>query len=172
MSGPTNWIDGLRAPLLVSWQITRDCDLCCLHCCTESAPGKGLPDELDAQLLVWWMHGRVDTSGLAGERPYPNNANSAVPPRADITILNYEIVAADELRADPDHVGGAAHTSGEDIGDAKLGGILLERNGNRVVAGFGVNLITVSPGAYAARLARKSGIRTGCRPRGRLRPAL
>jgi MoaA/NifB/PqqE/SkfB family radical SAM enzyme len=41
-------IDSLRGPLLVSWQITRDCDLCCLHCCTESAPGKPLPDELDA----------------------------------------------------------------------------------------------------------------------------
>ncbi len=33
---------------MISWQITRDCDLCCLHCCTESAPGKRLPDELDA----------------------------------------------------------------------------------------------------------------------------
>jgi MoaA/NifB/PqqE/SkfB family radical SAM enzyme len=43
-----NRIDLLRAPLLVSWQITRDCDLCCLHCCTESAPGKRLADELDA----------------------------------------------------------------------------------------------------------------------------
>jgi len=32
----------------VSWQLTRDCDLACLHCCTESAPGKRLPDELDA----------------------------------------------------------------------------------------------------------------------------
>lgn len=41
-------IDALKAPLLVSWQITRDCDLCCVHCCTESAPGKRLPDELDA----------------------------------------------------------------------------------------------------------------------------
>ena len=43
-----NRIDHLRAPLLVSWQLTRDCDLCCLHCCTESAPGKRLADELDA----------------------------------------------------------------------------------------------------------------------------
>jgi MoaA/NifB/PqqE/SkfB family radical SAM enzyme len=41
-------IDQLAAPLFVSWQLTRDCDLCCLHCCTESAPGKRLPDELDA----------------------------------------------------------------------------------------------------------------------------
>lgn len=43
-----NRIDQLSAPLFVSWQLTRDCDLCCLHCCTESAPGKKLPDELDA----------------------------------------------------------------------------------------------------------------------------
>jgi len=42
-----NFIDRLQAPLFVSWQLTRDCDLCCLHCCTESAPGKRLPDELD-----------------------------------------------------------------------------------------------------------------------------
>jgi MoaA/NifB/PqqE/SkfB family radical SAM enzyme len=39
-------IDRLEAPLLVAWQLTRDCDLACLHCCTESAPGKPLPDEL------------------------------------------------------------------------------------------------------------------------------
>jgi MoaA/NifB/PqqE/SkfB family radical SAM enzyme len=39
-------IDALQAPLLIAWQLTRDCDLCCLHCCTESAPGKRLRDEL------------------------------------------------------------------------------------------------------------------------------
>ena len=43
-----NWIDALRAPLFVAWQLTRDCDLACLHCCTESAPGRKLADELDA----------------------------------------------------------------------------------------------------------------------------
>jgi len=43
-----NRIDDLRAPLFVSWQLTRDCDLACLHCCTESAPGKKLKDELSA----------------------------------------------------------------------------------------------------------------------------
>ena len=43
-----NRLDSLRAPLFVSWQITRDCDLACLHCCTESAPGKRLPDELNS----------------------------------------------------------------------------------------------------------------------------
>jgi len=30
--------------------------------------GDPRPAELDAQLLVWWMHGRVDTSGLDGDR--------------------------------------------------------------------------------------------------------
>ena len=44
-----NRIDNLKAPLLVSWQITSDCDLACLHCCTESAPGKRLSDELDRE---------------------------------------------------------------------------------------------------------------------------
>ena len=39
-------IDGLRAPLFVSWQLTRDCDLTCLHCCTDSSPGHALPDEM------------------------------------------------------------------------------------------------------------------------------
>jgi MoaA/NifB/PqqE/SkfB family radical SAM enzyme len=39
-------IDDLSAPLLVTWQLTRDCDLACLHCCTDSAPGKRLADEL------------------------------------------------------------------------------------------------------------------------------
>jgi MoaA/NifB/PqqE/SkfB family radical SAM enzyme len=38
----------LGAPLFISWQLTRDCDLCCLHCCTESAPGKPMRDELNA----------------------------------------------------------------------------------------------------------------------------
>jgi MoaA/NifB/PqqE/SkfB family radical SAM enzyme len=47
-----NRIDSLCAPLLVTWQITRDCDLACLHCCTDSAPGKRLPDELDAEAAL------------------------------------------------------------------------------------------------------------------------
>lgn len=58
-------IDKLRAPLLVSWQLTRDCDLACLHCCTESAPGKKLPDELGAAAAV-----RVAAAIAAGEVPY------------------------------------------------------------------------------------------------------
>lgn len=32
---------------MVTWQLTKDCDLACLHCCTDSAPGKAMPGELD-----------------------------------------------------------------------------------------------------------------------------
>jgi MoaA/NifB/PqqE/SkfB family radical SAM enzyme len=47
-----NWIDSLAAPLFVSWQLTRACDLACLHCCTESAPNKPLANELDADAAM------------------------------------------------------------------------------------------------------------------------
>ena len=58
-------IDSLRGPLLVSWQITRDCDLCCLHCCTESAPGKRMADELDADEAM-----RLARDIIRSEVPY------------------------------------------------------------------------------------------------------
>src|SRR5512138_540803 len=58
-------IESLRAPLFVSWQITRDCDLACLHCCTESAPGKRLPDELDREEMM-----RVVGEIVRNEVPY------------------------------------------------------------------------------------------------------
>ena len=41
----TRHIDTLAAPIFVSWQLTRDCDLACIHCCTESAPGKAMQGE-------------------------------------------------------------------------------------------------------------------------------
>lgn len=58
-------IDSLMGPLLVSWQMTRDCDLACLHCCTESAPGKALADELDAEEAV-----RVARELVRSQVPY------------------------------------------------------------------------------------------------------
>lgn len=47
-----NRIDTLRAPVFVCWQLTRDCDLACLHCCTESAPGRRMPGELTAEEAI------------------------------------------------------------------------------------------------------------------------
>ena len=56
----TRSIERLGAPLLVTWQLTRDCDLCCVHCCTDSAPGKPLPDELDAEEALALARGLVE----------------------------------------------------------------------------------------------------------------
>ena len=42
-------IDSFAAPTMVTWQLTRDCNLACLHCCTDSAPGKALPHELSRE---------------------------------------------------------------------------------------------------------------------------
>lgn len=66
-------IDDFSAPLLVTWQLTRDCDLACLHCCTESAPGKRLRDELDCGEAVR-VAGEIAEAGvpyvmLAGGEP-------------------------------------------------------------------------------------------------------
>jgi MoaA/NifB/PqqE/SkfB family radical SAM enzyme len=58
-------IDELKAPLFVAWQLTRDCDLACLHCCTESAPGKRLQDELDADEAM-----RLVSEMVRNEVPY------------------------------------------------------------------------------------------------------
>jgi MoaA/NifB/PqqE/SkfB family radical SAM enzyme len=62
---PSYRIDSLRAPLFVSWQMTRDCDLSCVHCCTGSAPGKRLPDELNAEEAL-----RVAEDLIRNDVPY------------------------------------------------------------------------------------------------------
>lgn len=66
-------ISDLSAPLLVTWQVTRDCDLACVHCCTDSAPGKRLSDELDRDEALR-VAGDIAASGvpyvmLAGGEP-------------------------------------------------------------------------------------------------------
>lgn len=42
-------VSELSAPAMLTWQLTRDCNLACLHCCTDSAPGRALPDELSRE---------------------------------------------------------------------------------------------------------------------------
>jgi len=65
MERPLSVIDHLKSPLLLSWQLTRECDLSCLHCCTESAPGKRLPGELSRQEAL-----ALTDEIIAGEVPY------------------------------------------------------------------------------------------------------
>jgi MoaA/NifB/PqqE/SkfB family radical SAM enzyme len=66
-------IDNLKAPLFVSWQLTRECDLSCVHCCTESAPGKRLAGELDArealELALELIRSEVPYVMLCGGEP-------------------------------------------------------------------------------------------------------
>ena len=40
-------IASYSAPVMLTWQLTRGCNLACLHCCTDSAPGRVLPNELN-----------------------------------------------------------------------------------------------------------------------------
>ena len=56
-------IDALSAPAMVTWQLTRDCDLACLHCCTDSAPGKALPGELSRERALS-LAGEIAAAGV------------------------------------------------------------------------------------------------------------
>lgn len=56
-------IDSLAAPAMVTWQLTRDCDLACLHCCTDSAPGKAMPGELTREQSLK-LAGEIAASGV------------------------------------------------------------------------------------------------------------
>ena len=64
-------IDQLRAPLLVTWQLTRNCDLACLHCCTESGPGQRLPGAHDADEAMQRVRGIIDHQVLALHHVHP-----------------------------------------------------------------------------------------------------
>ena len=60
-----NTIETLSAPLFVSWQLTRDCDLACLHCCTDSAPRQAPAGRADGGEAM-----RVAEQIIAAEVPY------------------------------------------------------------------------------------------------------
>ena len=56
-------IDSFGAPTMVTWQLTRDCNLACLHCCTDSAPGKALPHELSRERALK-LAGEIVAAGV------------------------------------------------------------------------------------------------------------
>lgn len=56
-------IEAFSAPTMVTWQLTRDCDLACLHCCTDSAPGKALPGELTREQALK-LAGEIVAAGV------------------------------------------------------------------------------------------------------------
>lgn len=58
-------IDSLGAPAMITWQLTRDCNLACLHCCTDSAPGRAMPGELSREEAL-----RLCEQIIAAQIPY------------------------------------------------------------------------------------------------------
>ncbi|MBI2789085.1 MAG: radical SAM protein [Elusimicrobia bacterium] len=56
-------IEAFSSPTMVTWQLTRDCDLACLHCCTDSAPGKALPGELTREQALK-LAGEIVAAGV------------------------------------------------------------------------------------------------------------
>ncbi|MEK7232331.1 MAG: radical SAM protein [Elusimicrobiota bacterium] len=58
-------IEAFAAPAMVTWQLTRDCDLACLHCCTDSAPGKALAGELTREQAL-----KLASEIVAADVPY------------------------------------------------------------------------------------------------------
>ncbi len=58
-------ISDFGAPLMVAWQFTRECDLACLHCCTDSSPAGRMPDELNPEEAL-----RLAGEIAAAEVPY------------------------------------------------------------------------------------------------------
>lgn len=63
----------LSAPLLLWWQLTNECDLACLHCCQESAPGRAYKDELTPEqvrrVLSEIIEARIPYAILSGGEP-------------------------------------------------------------------------------------------------------
>jgi len=107
-------IDRLGAPLFVAWQITRDCDLACLHCCTESAPGKRLRDELDReealQLAADIVRDQVPYVMLCGGEPLivphffevaERLGQAGVRLKIETNGQRFDAVAAERLAAQP-----------------------------------------------------------------------
>jgi len=55
----------LKSPLYAAWQLTNECDLCCLHCIEGSGPGKAFPNELSREEAF-----HIADELLAAEVPY------------------------------------------------------------------------------------------------------
>ncbi len=55
----------LKSPLYAAWQLTNECDLCCLHCIEGSGPGKAFANELSRGEAF-----RIVDELIAAEVPY------------------------------------------------------------------------------------------------------
>jgi MoaA/NifB/PqqE/SkfB family radical SAM enzyme len=130
-SSPAYRIDNLKAPLFVSWQITRDCDLSCVHCCTGSAPGKRLPDELNAEEAL-----RVAEDLIRNDVPY-------------VMLCGGEPLVVPHFMTLADRLGNAGvqlkiETNGQQLDDA-----ITERLAGLTVRSVQISLDGDTPAVYA-----------------------
>lgn len=158
-------IDALKAPLFISWQLTRDCNLACLHCCTESAPGKGLKNELNRDEAMKFAEEIIDAGVpyvmLAGGEPFTvswfmdvaqmlgeNNVQLKIETNAqEITPLVVDVLRRLPIRSMQVSLDGDTETA---YGAQRVGGILANaHNGCRLIKAAGIPLeITFAPTSY------------------------
>jgi len=124
-------IDSLKAPLFVSWQITRDCDLACVHCCTGSAPGKRLRDELDLGAAM-----RVADELIRGDVPY-------------VMLCGGEPLVVPHFLALAERLGTAGIQLKIETNGHQLEGALIERLARLPVRSVQLSLDGDTPATYA-----------------------
>jgi len=128
---PAYRIDSLRAPLFVSWQLTRDCDLSCVHCCTASAPGKRLADELNADEAM-----RLADDLIRDEVPY-------------VMLCGGEPFVVPHFLALAERLGNAGVQLKIETNGQQLDGLLAERLARLPVRSFQISLDGDTQEVYA-----------------------
>jgi MoaA/NifB/PqqE/SkfB family radical SAM enzyme len=161
----TAHIDQMKAPLFVSWQLTRACNLACLHCCTESAPGKHVPGELNRdealKLAEDIINSGVPYVMLCGGEPFTvpwfmevaqmlgeNNVQLKLETNGqEITPLVVDVLRRLPIRSIQVSIDGDSQTS---YGAQRVGGDLEKvHNGCRLIKAAGIPLeITFAPTTY------------------------
>jgi MoaA/NifB/PqqE/SkfB family radical SAM enzyme len=124
-------IDRLKAPLFVAWQITRDCDLSCVHCCTGSAPGKRLPDELDAAESM-----RVVEEIIRNDVPY-------------VMLCGGEPLVVPHFLTLADRLGSAGVQLKIETNGQQLDGAIIERLARLPVRSIQISLDGDTPAVYS-----------------------
>jgi MoaA/NifB/PqqE/SkfB family radical SAM enzyme len=135
VAGAVHRIDNLRAPLLVSWQITRDCDLCCVHCCTDSAPGKRLPNELTAEAAL-----RIADELIRADVPY-------------VMLCGGEPLIVPHFFALAEALGNAGVQLKIETNGQRFDGAIAERLARLPIRSVQVSLDADDPGIYARQRA-------------------
>ena len=161
----TEHIEGMKSPLFLSWQLTRNCNLACLHCCTESAPGKALPGEFKRDEALRFAEDIINAGVpyvmLCGGEPFTvpwfmdvaqmlgeNNVQLKIETNGqEITPLVVDVLRRLPVRSIQVSLDGDTQTA---YGAQRVGGLLEKaHNGCRLIKAAGIPLeITFAPTTY------------------------